>query len=59
MATPAEEAGEQLSKTTLRDFGPPIPHEERDYGLPSCLVTLSPQEAPIGQVRWGGVRGSA
>ena len=47
MSTPAEAAGERLSKTSLRDFGPPIPHEERDHDLPSYRVTLPPQEAPI------------
>lgn len=47
MSTPEEEAGQRLTKTSLRDFGPPIPHEERDRDLPSYRVTLSPQEAPI------------
>lgn len=47
MSTPEEAAGARLSKTTLRDFGPPIPHEKRDYDLPSYRVTLLPQEAPI------------
>ncbi|MCK0111753.1 hypothetical protein MWU75_06340 [Ornithinimicrobium sp. F0845] len=47
MSTSEEPSGERLSKTTLRDFGPPIPHDERDYDLPSFRVTLSPQEAPI------------
>jgi hypothetical protein len=40
-------AGEHLSKTSLRDFGPPIPHEERNYDLPAYRVALLPQEAPI------------
>lgn len=47
MSTSEEAAGERLSKTSLRDFGPPIPHEERDYDLPSYRVTLPPHEAPI------------
>ncbi|MGA9360626.1 MAG: hypothetical protein WBW75_22310 [Mycobacterium sp.] len=47
MSAPEEAAGEHLSKTSLRDFGPPIPHEERDYDLPAHRVTLLPQEAPI------------
>jgi hypothetical protein len=47
VSAPEEAAGEHLSKTSLRDFGPPIPHEERDYDLPSHRVTLLPQEAPI------------
>lgn len=47
MSTPEEAAGGRLSKTSLRDFGPPIPHEERDYNLPSYRVSLSPLEAPI------------
>lgn len=47
MKTSAEAAGERLSQTALRDFGQPIPHEERDYGLPSYRVTLLPQEAPV------------
>ena len=47
MSTPEEAAGERLSKTSLRDFGPPIPHEERDYDLPSYRASLSPLEAPI------------
>jgi hypothetical protein len=40
-------AGGHLSKASLRDFGPPIPHEERNYDLPAYRVTLLPQEAPI------------
>lgn len=40
-------AGEHLSKTALRDFGQPIPHEEREYDQPSYRVTLLPNEAPI------------
>jgi hypothetical protein len=44
---PEEAAGEHLSKTSLRDFAPPIAVEERDYDLPSYRVTLLPQEAPI------------
>lgn len=47
MSTPEEAAGERLSETSLRDFGQPIPHEERDYNLPSYRVSLSPLEAPI------------
>ena len=47
MSAPEVAAGKHLSKTSLRDFGPPIPHEERDYDLPSYRVTLLPQEAPI------------
>ncbi|MFK5585104.1 hypothetical protein [Serinicoccus sp. LYQ131] len=47
MSTSEEVSGERLSKTALRDFGPPIPHDERDYGMPSYGVTLSPHEAPI------------
>lgn len=47
MSTSEESSGERLSKTTLRDFGPPIPHDESDYDLPSYRVTLSPHEAPI------------
>jgi hypothetical protein len=39
-------AGERLSTTSLRDFGPPI-SEDRDYSQPSYRVTLSPDEAPI------------
>lgn len=39
--------GERLSKTVLRDFGQPIPHEERDYNQPSYRVTLLPNEAPV------------
>ena len=37
----------RLSKTSLRDFGPPIPRGDRDYSQPSYRVTLSPDEAPI------------
>ena len=47
MSAPEEAAGEHLSKTSLRDIGPPIPHGERNYDLPSYRVTLMPQEAPI------------
>lgn len=47
MSVKEEAAGEHLSKTWLRDFGSPIPHEERDYDLPSHRVTLPPREAPI------------
>ncbi|NYJ76498.1 hypothetical protein [Allobranchiibius huperziae] len=47
MSTSEEAAAEVLSKTALRDFGPPIPHDERDYSLPSYRATLPPQEAPI------------
>ncbi|GAB4084099.1 hypothetical protein GCM10028784_07290 [Myceligenerans cantabricum] len=47
MSTTEETAGARLSKTALRDFGPPLPHDERNYGLPSYRVTLLPQEAPI------------
>jgi hypothetical protein len=47
VSAPQVAAGKHLSKTSLRDFGPPIPHEERDYDLPSYRVTLLPQEAPI------------
>lgn len=47
MSTPEEAAGERLSKTALREFGQPIPHEERDYDQPSYVVTLMPQEAPL------------
>ena len=39
--------GQRLSKTSLRHFGPPIPHEDRDYSQPSYLVTLSRDEAPV------------
>lgn len=47
MSTPEEAAGARLSKTSLRDFGPPKPHEQRDYGLRSYVVRLPPREAPI------------
>lgn len=47
MSTPEKAAGEYLSKTSLRDFGPPIPREEHDYGLPSYRVTLLPHDPPI------------
>lgn len=47
MSASEEAAGEFLSKTALRDFGPPIPHDERDYSLPSYRATLHPREAPI------------
>jgi hypothetical protein len=47
VSAPEEAAGEHLSKTSLRDIGPPIPHGERNYDLPSYRVTLMPQEAPI------------
>lgn len=47
MSTLEEACGERLSKAALRDFGPPIPHDERDYDLPSYSVTLLPHEAPI------------
>lgn len=47
VSTSKEASGERLSKTALRDFGPPIPHDERDFTLPSYRVTLLPQEAPI------------
>jgi hypothetical protein len=47
VSTPEEAAGERLSKTSLRDFGPPIPHAARDYDLPSYRLTLRPHEAPI------------
>ncbi|MFD1717107.1 hypothetical protein [Georgenia deserti] len=47
MSTSEEAAGERLSKSALRDFGQPIPHEERNYDFPSYTVTLSPQEAPL------------
>lgn len=47
MSLSAEAAGDRLSQTVLRDFGPPIPDEERDYNLPSYRVSLSPQEAPV------------
>lgn len=47
MTTSEEAAGERLSKTVLRDFGRPIPYEERDHGLPWFRVTLMPQEAPV------------
>lgn len=47
MSTPEEATGARLSKTSLRDFGPPIPHEQRDYDLRSYVVTLLPGEAPI------------
>lgn len=38
---------ERLSKTSLRDFGPPIPPEDHDFSKPSYRVTLAPDEAPI------------
>lgn len=47
MSTTEEGTGERLSKTALRDFGQPIPHEERNYDQPSYRVTLLPNEAPI------------
>lgn len=47
MPAPEEAAEEHLSKTSLRDFAPPIAVEERDYDLPSYQVTLLPQQAPI------------
>jgi hypothetical protein len=47
VVAPEKAAGEHLSKTSLRDFGPPISLEERNYDLPSYRVTLLPQEAPI------------
>jgi hypothetical protein len=47
VSTPEEAAGERLSETSMRDFGPPIPHEERYYNLPAYRVSLSPLEAPI------------
>ena len=47
MSTSAAAAGERLSKAALRDFGPPIPHDERDYALPSYRVGLTPEAAPV------------
>lgn len=47
MSTTEEAAGQRLSKTSLRDFGQPIPYAERDYDLPSYRVSLSPAEAPV------------
>lgn len=47
MSTPEEAAAERLTKTALRDFGSPIPDEEREYSLPSYVVTLRPLEAPL------------
>ncbi len=47
MSTLEGATGERLSKTVLRDFGQPIPHEERDYDQPSYRVTLLPNEAPV------------
>lgn len=47
MSTSEDAAGERLSKTSLRDFGQPIPHEERDYDLPSYQMTLLPHVAPL------------
>jgi len=47
VSDPEVAAGEHLSRTSLRDFGPSIPHEERDDDLPSYRVTLLPQEAPL------------
>lgn len=47
MSDGEDAAVEHLSKTALRDFGPPIPQEERDYELPSYVVTFSSREAPI------------
>lgn len=47
MSTPEITAGERLAKTVLRDFGTPVPRDERDYDLPSYVVTVPPREAPI------------
>lgn len=47
MSTSEQAAGERLSQTVLRDFGPPISPDERDYDLPSYRVTLSSYEAPL------------
>lgn len=47
MSDSAEAAGDRLSKTALREFGPPIPYAERDFDLPSYRLTFSPQEAPV------------
>lgn len=47
MSSSEKAAGERLSTTTLRDFGQPVPHEDRKYDLPSYRVTLPPREAPV------------
>jgi hypothetical protein len=47
VSTTADAAGEHLSRTILRDFGPPVPDDARDFDLPAYRVSLSLQEAPI------------
>jgi hypothetical protein len=47
VSTLGEAAGVHLSKTMLRDFGPPPPYVDRDYDLPAYQVSFLPQEAPI------------
>ena len=47
MSTPEEAAGASLSKTALRDFGPPLPHDELDHDLPWHGVALLAHEAPV------------
>lgn len=47
MPTPEEEVGQRLTTTTLRDFSSPTPHDSRDFTLPSYVLELRPDEAPI------------
>jgi len=47
MGSQTEAAGERLSRTSLRDFKPPVPADEPGYDLPSYKITFSAKEAPI------------
>ena len=47
MSTPSEAAGEYLSTTALRDFGPPVPAGDQDDPVPTYVLNLTPQEAPL------------
>lgn len=47
MSTPDETAAECLSKTALRDFGPPIPADGQEATFATHMLTLTSQEAPV------------
>ena len=47
MPTSEDAAGAYLAKTVLRDFGQPVPREDRVYSLPTFIVSFEPGEAPV------------
>ncbi|WP_267287502.1 hypothetical protein, partial [Mycolicibacterium porcinum] len=47
MSTDETAAGKHLSKTSLRNFGPPVPQRDRDYRQPAYTIAIPRDEAPI------------